>query len=243
VGDKTGFYPRAPEKHQLGFTNRDGSTTVQAEGGVVGAYLNPRDLPSSSDFGKIMITPQYRWSPDTAPTPFSAPAQTVVVSLQLQVPTASDIHKSGSYAYVLADLQFTDPAGSKISYGATLFFNGHGDTKANIGFDEPSNNIMANSPVDTNSQWLSVMPGSATFTGTPWRGWRLFRYKITNSNFRAALAAIKQQYPASKASMEPADYRLTQFHLNAEINHANGPAELGWSMQKARISLEDEGRP
>ena len=243
AGDKTGFYPTPPLEHQRGFEDRYGTTTVEAEGGVVGAYLNAQEVSPTTDFGKLMITPAFRWSDASAGRPFSDPAQALLVSLELQVPTASDAHQPGSLAYISACLEFTDRlSGTKLSYGSELFFNGHADSNSmHIAFDAESQSIMIYAPDDDGSPILLPVPGSDHFTGTPWRGWRTFSYSITRRAFNFALDRIRDQYPNANASQDPADYRLTMFHLNAEVQHGSGPAELGWSMRNARIVLQDGG--
>lgn len=242
AGDKTGFYPTPLLEHQLGFEDRYGTTAVQAQRGVVGAYLNAQELSPATDHGKLMITPQFRWSDASAARPFSDPAQALLVSLELQVPTASDAHRPGSFAYILADLEFTDRlSGTKLSYGSELFFNRYADSKSDtdIAFDPESRSIMVNAPDDDGSPILLRVPGSDHFTATPWRGWRTFSYSITRRAFNFVLDRVRDRYPNANASQDPADYRLTMFHLNAEVQHEGGPAELGWSMRNARIVLQD----
>ncbi|ORV95435.1 hypothetical protein AWC11_00010 [Mycobacterium interjectum] len=243
AGDKTGFYPAPPLEHQLGFEDRNGTTTVQAQGGVVGAYLNAQEVSPATDFGKLMITPEFRWSDESAARPFSELGQALLVSLELQVPTASDAHRPGSLAYIVADLEFTDRvSGTKLSYGSKLFFNGYPQsTSMDIAYDAESRSIMVNAPDDDGSPTLLRAPGSDRFTGTPWRGWRTFSYAITGHAFSFALDRVRDRYPNANASQDPADYRLTMFHLNAEVQHDSGPAELGWSMRNARIVLQDGG--
>ena len=243
AGDKTGFYPAPLLEHELGFEDRYGTTTVQAQGGVVGAYLNAQEVSPATDFGKMMITPVFRWSDASAARPFSDPAQALLVSLELQVPTASDAHRPASLAYVVACLEFTDRvSGTKLSYGSGLFFNGYPESNSmDIRFDGESQSIMINAPDDDGSPTLLRVPGSERFTATPWRGWRTFSYAITGRAFSFALDQVKDRYPNANASQNPADYRLTMFHLNAEVQHGGGPAELGWSMRNARIVLQDGG--
>jgi hypothetical protein len=243
AGDNTGFYPTPLLEHQLGFEDRYGTTTVQAQGGVVGAYLNAQEVSPATDFGKLMIAPAFRWSDVSAARPFSDPAQALSVSLELQVPTASDAHRPGSLAYIVSELEFTDRvSGTKLSYGSGLFGNGYPDSNSvDIRFDAESQTIMINALDDDGSPTLLRVPGSDHFTGTPWRGWRRFSYAITGRAFRFALDRVRDRYPNANASQDPADYQLTMFALNAEVQHSGGPAELGWSMRNARIVLQDGG--
>jgi hypothetical protein len=55
AGERTGFYPSAPvDRHQAGFRNSPGTSTVQIDGDTVGAYINSADLPAGSHKYKMM---------------------------------------------------------------------------------------------------------------------------------------------------------------------------------------------
>ncbi len=243
AGDKTGFYPSAPlERHQEAFRNSPGASTVQIDGDTVGAYVNSADLSQGSHKFKMMMTPEMSVAPSDQIHPFAQPGRTIVVTLELQIPTAVDSHNAGSESYVVADLLFVDrDVGTKISYGCKLFYNGHPQREAagHIRLDEDSQNMMVNSVVGLGNEWLTVLPGSATNQSEPWRGWKTFRFAITEKNFAAALAAYRGGDSSGKVSLRPADYAFAKFHLNAEVHFMNAPAELGWSMRHAKISIED----
>ncbi len=243
AGGKTGFYPSAPiDQHQAGFRDASGTTTVQADGDTVGAYLNSADLPEGSHQYKMMITPEIIMPPSAQVQPYAQAGRAIVVSLELQVPTAVDAHRDGSDTYVNADLVFVDQSrGTKISYGCNLFFNGHPHRKpgGHIRLDQDTQNTMINSIVGLDNAWLTVQPGSAVSQSEPWKGWKVFRFAITEKNFAQALYALDQTNGSAKVSVNPGDYAFVQFHLNAELHFKNSPAQLGWSMRRARILLED----
>lgn len=245
AGEKTGFYPPQPMRQQAGFANRPNTSAVQVAHDAVGAYLNSADLPNGSDGGlnKMMITPQYTWSAEHRTYPFAQTGKALVLSMQLQIPTANDEGNPHNNTYADVDLLFTDrTSGVKISYGATLFFNRHPVSPSRVAYDQPSNSYMVNSAVAAQNPWITLLPHSAVKQGAPWRGWKNFRYAVSEENFRAALAALKRNYPLINASMKPADYALSQFHLNTEMHftpRSQVPTELGWSMRKARITLQD----
>src|SRR5450755_764973 len=146
AGDRTGFYPAAPvDKHQAGFRDAAGTSTVQIAGDTVGAYINSADLPAGSHKDKMMMTPEISVAPPAQVRPFAQTGRVIFVSLELQVPTAIDAHREGSATYITADLNFADRTrGTKISYGCNLFFNGHPNRKSggDIRFDEDSQNMM-----------------------------------------------------------------------------------------------------
>jgi hypothetical protein len=241
AGDKTGFYPSDPvDRHQGGFRDAPGSSVLQIDGDTVGAYINSADLPGGSNGYKMMMTPETSVAPEAQVHPFAQSGRAILVSLELQVPTAVDAHHAGSTTYVSADLLFVDRSrGTKISYGCNLFFNGHPHRElgGHVRLDEDSHNMMINSVVGMDNAWLITQPGSAISQSAPWRGWKTFRFAITEKSFIAALSAYNQQ--AAGVSMNPGDYTFAKFHLNAELNYRTSAAELGWSMRHARVVVED----
>jgi hypothetical protein len=243
AGEKTGFYPSAPVgSHQAGFRDVRGTSTVQAEGDTVGAYINSTDLTAGSHQFKMMITPQIIFAPADQVRPYEQAGRAVVVSLELQVPTAIDAHNDGSDTYVSADLVFVDRNRStRISYGCNLFFNGHPRRRpvGNIALDLDTQNTMINSAVGLQNDWLTALSSSAVSQSVPWKGWKAFNFAITENNFVSALAALNQKNPGVHASVNPADYTLVQFHLNAELHFKTSAAELGWSMRRAKILIAD----
>jgi len=243
AGDKTGFYPSAPvDRHQASFRNGSGISTLQIDGDTVGAYINSADLPAGSHKFKMMMTPEMSIAPPAQVHPFLRPGRAILVSLELQVPTAVDAHNDGSETYVSADLLFVDYSrGTKISYGCNLFFNGHPHREpgGHIKLDEDSQSMMINSAVGLQGGWLTVEPDSAVSQGAPWRGWKTFRFAITERNFIEALNAFNRQEAAARPSVNPADYGFAKFHLNAELHFRTSAAELGWSMRHAKIVISD----
>jgi hypothetical protein len=241
AGDKTGMYPSAPlEEHEEAFRDAPGASTVQIDGDTVGAYIDSNDLVDGSHKSKMMITPEESFAPADQVRPFAQPGRLILVTLDLQVPTAMDQHSRGSETYVVADLLFMNrDKGTKISYGCNLFFNGHPNREpdGHIRLDGDSQNMMVNSPVMPGNQWITVLPGSADSQSRPWKGWKTFRFVLTEQNFAAALEAYRERDP--NVSDNPADYSFAKFHLNAELHYMSAPARLGWSMRRAKVSIED----
>jgi hypothetical protein len=241
AGDKTGFYPSAPlQRHQEAFRDAAGASTVQIDGDTVGVYLNSNDLPGGSHKYKMMMTPEMSYAPADQVHPFVQPGRAILVTLDIQIPTAVDAHNNGSETYASADLMFVNPGrGTKISYGCNLFHNGHPRREADghIRLDEDSQNMMVNSPVIMGNPWLTVLPGSASNQSEPWKGWKTYKFAITEQNFIAALQAYHDRDP--QVSVNPADYAFAKFHLNAEMHFNSSPTELGWSMRHAKVTVVD----
>jgi hypothetical protein len=236
AGAQTGFTPSSPAGAQLGFQNAPGTTTAQMEGGTVGAFLDSADLPGSPDGQKMMITPRYSFAPGSEPVPFASPNSALNASLDLQVPTAV-----GSSTYVLADFLFEDPAGVQISYGVALFSNGALNPKVGSGYDAPGKDYMLSSPLGIDQQFVTMSPGSAPWTDTPWQGWQHFAWSISQAQFAAGIAFLAGQFPEQVRTSDPTLYKLTKVHLNAEFRFQPEPAELGWSMQGWTVWLTESG--
>lgn len=249
VADKTGFQPGGSlEKHQAAFRDADDETTVQIDGDTVGVFLESKDLPNQSPGDKLMITPEVKFPKENRGYPFAQPGVAMVNSLELQIPVAVDQSRPGNITYVTSDFTFEDRQTKvKISYGVSIFHHAararpppaldqmiRGEAHS---FDEPSNSFQVGNPLWPGSRVVSLLEGSTPFQDQPWRGWRSFKFAITESNFKTALQALKQKFPEFSGSENPADYALVSWHLNAELKFATGPAELGWSMRHASITL------
>lgn len=232
AGDKTGFYPTGAG--ELSFKDATGSSTAQAQGDTVGAYINSADIKASTEF-KMMVSPEVALAPVK---PFDT-ERALVVSLKLQIPTATDAQQPGSNAYASSDLLLMDPHGFSLSYSGKLFSHGGNPNHiaASLGIDAPTGNTMVNTPLRPAMPYLSLGNTSSTWQTAPWLGFKSFEYRISKAQFAAALAAIHQQYPQAKLSMNPADYTLTKWHLNAELHYQTAPASLGWSMKDAMIEV------
>jgi hypothetical protein len=238
---------------QRGMRNAAGSTVCQMYGGTVGAYLNSADLSGSgvdakgnplpgSHGYKQMITPSYMFGPEQVIYPWRAPDNHLQVSLDLQIPTAVCAEKKGSLAYANPLLTLVDPKTKlKISWGPMLFSKrSRGDATRplqHIAYDAPSHSWMIRDRLVPGASWLELAPGSASYQTAPWRGWRHFCWSVSRAHVTAALKAMREQEPQVKVSIDPGDYQLTSFHLNAETHYQTAPAELGWSMRNLRIAV------
>ena len=244
---------------QRGMRDAAGATTAQMSGDAVGAYLNSADLsgggtdaqgrplPGSSGF-KMMVTPQIRFAPETAVRPFRAENGRLDLSLDLQIPVAKCAEKKGSLAYANPVLLLVDPQrGVKISYVVNLFSRRSTGNPLkviqHIAHDGPTKSWMIQCKLVPGNSWVGMGKGSEVFQTAPWRGWRHFSCTLAHANVLAALKALREQEPETNCSMDPADYQLKSIHLNAEITFETAPAEMGWSMRRALLTLDERPVP
>ena len=240
---------------QRGMRNVAGSTTAQMSGDAVGAYLNSADLsgdgtdaqgrplPGSGGF-KMMVTPQVLFAPETAVRPFSAENGRLELSLELQIPVATCGEKKGSLAYVNPVLLLVDSQrGVKISYVVDVFSRrSRGNPLKviqHIAHDAPTKSWMIQCNLVPGNPWVEKGADSEVFQTTPWRGWRRFSCTLTRAHVLAALKKLREQEPETNCSLDPADYQLKSFHLNAEITFETAPAEMGWSMRRALLTFQE----
>jgi hypothetical protein len=254
AGDKTGFYPAgALREHQSAFIDAYAESTVQIEAGTIGAYVRSADLPNGSHGDKMMITPVYTFPKQTPLRPFLRPGDALVNSLELQIPVAQDANKPGNYTYVNPVFFFIDIENhTQISYDITVFHHAlhrappptpESLRKTEVGaFDGPTHSYQVGNALSVGSRVVLPLSGTTLYQNQPWKGWRIFRFAITRNNFQSALKSLKERDPGFLGSENPSDYVLTEWHLNAELNFTNGPAELGWSLRKTRIALIPEIR-
>lgn len=219
---------------QRGFQDRPGSSTAQMDGDTVGVYLNSADLPSAPAGQKMMITPQFIFTPGSEPVVFVSTTSSLGGSMDLQIPTAV-----GNDVYAVLDLLFVDANGVRISYGVSIFHNGQRNPAVGSGYDGPSNAFMLNSPIGVDERFVARAPGSASWTGTPWQGFQHFEWSISHAQFAAALNYLSSLNPGAIKSMDPTAYQLKEVHLNAEFHFQPAAAELGWSMRGLKVWTAD----
>jgi hypothetical protein len=236
AGARTGFAPTSPVSTQLGFQNQPGTSTAQMEDGIVGAYLNSADLPRAPTGQKMMITPQYLWSAGNEPAPFASSTSVLNAQMDLQIPTAM-----GNSTYVTTDFLFEGPNGVRISYGVKLFNNGSVDPVIGGDYNADSNVYELNSPLGLDQQFVTLAPGSATASTSPWTGWRHFQWTVSRVQFAAALKYLSAEHPGIIQSTDASKYLLAEVHLNAEFHFQPAAAELGWSMRGWQVSVTEPG--
>jgi hypothetical protein len=238
VSALTGFAPVNPATAQRGFQNASGHSVAQMEGGTVGAYLNSNDLAPSASDSKLMITPEYRWilppwTDFTAPIPLSGPGLVLHEAFDLQVPKCS----GGNDVFVNMGHLFTDPNGVQLTYNVAVFHNNLANPGVGISLDAPTQNYILTNPLGVVTTYCTPTAGSSFYTPTPWSGFMHFEWSCSYQQFQAALHALDAAFPGVLTTFDPAQYRLSTTHLNAEVHTLGSAAtiELGWSMKNLEI--------
>ena len=256
--EKTGLsIPGNRAQNQRGYRNQAGTTVCQMYGNTVGAYINSADLsvdglddngnplPGSGGW-KQGFFPEYHFYPQTL-TENNEPIylwrkenSRLEISMELQIPTAVCEERNGSLAFANPLLLLVDPnTNLKISWGPWLFGKYSQmdsiEPRQGIKLDIPSNSWMVRDRLVTGASFLEVVPGSTQYQNTPWLGFKRFHWIVTREHVEKALKAMHEQEPQLEMSLEPGDYYLSFFHLNAETHYQTAPAELGWSMRNLRI--------
>ena len=248
VGDLTGFPVTGDARlYQYGtITPNDatgyGHTAAQMQDDTVGAYLRSADLFAGSPGNRMMIAPLYTFA--APPAPFSRSGGSLRVSLDLQVPTASDFHIPNiSNTYTKIDLLFVcAPTGARLSVSCGLFVNNGNPTLEKIGYDPLTFTIIMFAQAQTVSRRITLLPGSSTLQSQKWLGWKHFDFTLSNPQFAGGLGdalSVARAYGYT-LSTNPADYVLSALHLNAELHYTEStPATLGWSMRGLSVTQTD----
>lgn len=223
------------------------SSTVQIRGHAVGAYLNSADLFNSRFQADpaMMITPGIDL-PNQNIFPFAQPKQKLYQSLKVRIPTAVSQSRPHNTVYVVSDFLFIDrTTGTKLTYEVGLFHqNPHappltreGLIKTEVGlFDAGTHSFQVGSPLSPLARLNEPVEGSALYSTLPWSDERRIAFTISWQNFKTALESL-QSKGAYSGSMNPADYVLRQWHLNAEMQYDQTPTELGWSLSNVKIVM------
>ena len=245
AGAKTGLHcPPDRRNWQLGIwppSDPSGTglnhTTAQVYGGAVGAYLNSADLIHGSPESKMMISPNYQLA--TPRAVFTRPTSVVGVALDLQVPVATDAQVPNvSNTYVCLDMLFQCVNGARLSVSNHLFNHGTSRYTDGANFDQPTQTTIVAPAVMPTSNFVTLMPNSATLQSQPWTGWKHFAFTVSQAQFAAGIAGVSR-LAASQGyalSTNPGDYKLMSTHLNAELHYTPSmPSTLGWSMQNLAV--------
>lgn len=222
------------------------SSTVQVRGRSVGAYLNSADLINSRFRADpaMMITPVIDF-PDENIFPFADRGQKIYQSLKLRIPTAVSQSRPHNIVYIVSDFLFIDRmTGARLTYEVAFFHqNPHapmltraGLIKTEVGlFDKGSRSYQVGSPLSPLARLNVPVEGSALYSTLPWREPRRMAFTISWRNFKTALRSLEAKGYAG--SLNPADYGLRQWHLNAEMQYDRIPTQLGWSLSDTKIVL------
>lgn len=252
--------PGPLSQSQASVRNAIGATGVQIYQGTVGINLDSRDFSATGTPGALVgIMPGYQFA-DTAHMPFAQAGTTLVFSTQMQVVSTAlrrppNNPKYNGAAYVAMDLRFVDtthPNTVAITVAASAFSN-HGSHVGNLGFDAAGGGrIIMKTVIDPSSPYLTVLPGTTLFQNTVWTGFRPFAAAMTAANLSATIRAIQADgallsglgLTAASFSSNPADYALTDVHINSELNY-NGPGtyvggsvQIGLSVQNMMAALQ-----
>jgi hypothetical protein len=159
VGDVTGFYRTNLAASQRGVSSSSsssyGSTAVQVEGGTIGILIDSNSLKNSGASTSTLfpILPQFNFSNNSQPAPFAQPGQTLVYSLDAQIPTArADNVKS--FAYATMYFNFHDPVSRLNFWYRAALFDSRGASMAHemLNYDNGTKQAIVEAVIASNGQ-------------------------------------------------------------------------------------------
>lgn len=251
AGSRTGFFPPgAPLTNwQIGILKPGGNASqnevTQGEGDTIGAYITSAAFPYRTHLNKVMVAPQYTFDVTKPIFPFSTPGSLLTTNFDLQVPYAhNDPRNPSNHPFVVSDITLAEVARdgtlfNRVVLHAGAFSAGQGGDNEGINYDPATSSVLICAVIKPDSIYLTQLSGSATFSGSPWTGFRHFGFTQGTAQFAGGLSEAHKLYPA--LSTDPADYVLLEWHLNAELTYdlrdLNLPIDMGWSMRGLRVDL------
>ena len=250
VGDFTGFYPVGPGT-QVGLPGScasRGSTVVQVQGAEIGVLLNSNDFLDKQGFyphSPMCIAPQVIF-----PNPvqvFSQSCAVVAASFDLQVPSSFVNSPSASAPVpssnqIVAYFGFTEKTtGQTIAFGAQVWDSRgtNGGEGNGVSVDPGTGSSVVLTPISSGGVYNTVLAGSSPFQPKPWTGLKHFVFTISAANMLNAIHAVNAKNSGSSIKPFPtqlANYSLTGFQLDSEIEYSNTPASFGYSVANINIA-------
>jgi hypothetical protein len=241
----TGFRPSADEllsRYQRGSLPTREGTAVQLRGTAIGIWIDS-DHPRPERGSLLPVCPAYWWwNVQSAPWPFRETDRQLAFSFDMQVPTAQ--RDGNAEVYVCAYFLLRDSRSSRHFWlGATLFdprgADRFPDTVHRDNWEAGTGLPILFTALDERSRWLHPGPGSAWFTDTPFTGYRRFEFRVSESELRCAVGAMKDRWADyAQVSANPRDYQLTHFNVNPEVYAPAGSrGRLGLTLRDIRVLL------
>jgi hypothetical protein len=215
--------------------------------------------PTGTNGYLVGIMPAYTF-PDTSIRPFQASGNTLVFSVDMQVPTAvrttpPDNPSYKGQGYVGMDMLFQDmshPTSPQISLTVGAFAM-HRAPPESIGFTtQGGGRILIKTSLGATG-FSTPIPGSQGYQSAVWTGFLSFAAGVSTANFSNGIQAIQNStdllsslgLTAASYSTNMADYALVAFHLNCELSYAagqttytDGAVQMGVSVRNFLVSLQ-----
>lgn len=245
VGRFTGFRPSEGDLlagYQRGSQPAQQGTAVQLRGTEIGIWIDS-DHPRPERGSLLPVCPAYWWwDVESAPRPFRAAGSQLAFAFDLRVPTAQ--RDGEAEVYICAYFLLRDRrSGRQFWLGATLFDprgeDHFPDTVHRDNWEAGTGLPILFTALNARSRWLCPGPDSAHFTAAPFIGYRPFELRVSASQLRYVIQAIKDRWPDHAGmSDDPSDYQLVHWNVNPEVYAPAGSrGRLGLSLRAIRVLL------
>ncbi len=240
AGQFTGLH--VPMGFQRGPSQEADTTSVQIYGREIGIWIDS-DHPRPTLGSLLPITPAYWWwDMSLAPMPFKEANHELSMSFDLKVPTG--LVDGVAAPYITTNFLFRDSRSQHQFWLAATLFDPRGEARFpdTVHLDDWEGGTQLPilfSALNAKSQWLHPGPGSALFSDKPFPDYRPISVRVTATELRAALVAMKIAMPKfAAASEDPRDYQLVHFNLNPEVYAPSGSrGRLGLSLRDIRVEI------
>lgn len=246
VGDNTGFSPGADAElplYQRGPNTTVGTSAIQLRHRTFGMWFNSEQAGVTTSGDILPIVAHFDFPEAQNIRPFSSTSSELAYRFELQIPTAQRIGSGelGAGAnFMFRDARPGSP-GRRVWYTMVAFDLRPAPPESV--FVDSCANCSGFPIIDTvfgpNLRYGHMAPGSASFTSTPWTGFRAYDFRVSASELSVALADTQHTFGLSEAelSSNPADYRLVHFNFNPELYAPAGSGgRLGVSVRNIVVA-------
>ena len=101
-------------------------------------------------------------------------------------------------------------------------------------------NTPMNKPGENFSKYATAMDSNNSFQPVPWRGFKTFKFAVTNENMRRAINDIRNACTSCSwrnFSDDPAKYKLIHINLNPEVAYQGAHAMIAMSFRNLSVRL------
>jgi hypothetical protein len=212
---------KTPPGFQFGLSPDANTTAVQVHGREIGIWIDS-DHPRPALGSLLPIPPAYWWWDFAkAPMPFAKEGVELAMSFEMKVPTAS--REGEAQPYITANFLFLDTRSQKQFWLAANLFDLRAesqfpDTVHFDGWEGGTQIPILYSALNNKCQWMHPGKDSALFTSQPFAEYRRYDVRVTATELKNAIHAMRARFPETAAFSDKAtDLRLIHFNLNPEV--------------------------
>jgi hypothetical protein len=237
---ETGLQEEAGARVEDVTSTNQGSAAVEVNPDTsLGVVLNSDEQQTSTGGAEPVGNPEPLipiWTPQSVVDPFAGGAQSINVSLDVQVPYSEAPGEGSTVSsnQMVLYLTMTNMAtGKTIALGEQLF-DSRGVQADYSGVDDGTGEAVLTVPAGEQSPYDTVVSGTAPAQGEAFGGLRTFDFQVTQQNMQAVIAKLNSL--GGEWSTNPADYQLDTVSVDSEIEYFGQPNSFAYSLADLDVS-------